>query len=377
MANFLNLIECSRCGAKLKSKGNGIYECEYCGAQFSATGKAHVGKQSDDDNDTSGAVPAYHLNNNVVPPPISQTHPSETKKKNVFPAIIGIFLVVGGMFFFGKLGFSSLFSEKDNGSRIEEKMRQYVAPYFGKISNLPADFVHHDNYSVGVVIDSLSPVYCSGFCIGIPFYNKNMETLEYESKYLNLDIESVAVSDNKNRSYDCTFDFPTYYQIEQGDVERIGTIYCDDMIMPDVRLLNVQLVFANFGTESFDLDLSIDFNDLEVIPESYRLSDYEEGGFTLFQAPNIKSEKNYILSIDQSSLSVVDNLGNVYDCEFPVDWDDQTYFSNTNYGPGDSRTGFGNVVCKPNITDYDINRVVMTYTLQDKVISLSYIIDER
>lgn len=371
MSNDLKLMNCSRCGAPLTEVEDGKYVCEYCQAQFRASKRNN---DSDKPKLTYIPSPSKASSSNFPKPPAvpkdqptHQAAPPEPVKKNkgcLTAYIIFILLCLVGLGI-NYLPNSSLL--KGPEGRIEEEMKRYATGYLGTVWDLPSDFAHHDNYSVGAVMD-VADVY--NFNIGVPVYNRDMELITNESKYQNFDISSVSVRDNKNHSYQCDVTGYSSYRIEKRDDKLVGRINCRETIQPEVRSLVVEIAFENFGTETFELDLTIDHQDISI-PASYRKGYGDKYSITL--GANTKSERKYIASIDTSSLSVVDNLGQFYQCEFD-DYHvmDGVFVSKITGG----NYGFASIDCTPLFPE-EINRLVVTFTLQDKVYTTDILIETR
>jgi len=370
VSDDLKLMICSRCGAPLIEIDDGLYECEYCQAKYRASKR---NRDSENPELIDIPSPSKHSSSDLPETPaVSKDQPAHQapppepikKKKGCLVAyLIFIMLCFIGLAVYFLPNSSILKSPEE---RIEQEMSRYSNGYFAEW-DLPSDFAHHEKYSVGAVMDKAS---VHRFNIGIPVYNRDMELITDESKYQNFDINSATVRDNKNHTYACEVYEYSYYRIEKGEDKLIGYIACDETIKPDVRSMLVEVVFENFGTETFELDLTIDEEDISI--SSHTHEGYGDN-FSITLVADIESERNYIASIDSRSLSVVDNLGQFYQCEFDDSYVIDGVFVNTITG---RNLGFASIDCTPLFPE-EINRLVVTFTLQDKVYTTDILIETR
>ncbi len=167
------------------------------------------------------------------------------------------------------------------------------------------DFIFGKNFYLSAAMKNAT---YEDFYFSVSLKNRTDIIIDADSKANNLLVDSVTVSDNTGRQYDCEFtsDVSGYEEIEPGEITRLSSIYCDGGILPEVKYLTLNLKTVNWGTFDFEMSVLPALDQLQIRYVLRRQDDE----FAVDAA--FYSDPPQFVSFYFDDITVIDSLGTVY-----------------------------------------------------------------
>jgi len=296
--------QCSRCGAPLVKRKNELF-CEYCRTSY-VLPQDYVDLSSRINQEENNSRFSDDYATDSMQSTI--TRPQSQLRERKSPVGITLLIFVGIIAIFWVLLNGS---DKKGGSSIVSENKQTELDMFSINSSAmpdeyPADFIHNQPLSIGVLIDEISH---SEFEIRIYAKNELDRIIYANNKTDQLNIASVSVEDSVGNQYLCDIDnlFTGNKKVEPDDIARVGKLDCTPGYIPsEVKYIKLNVVLTNWGAYNFQIPLDLDFNELEI---KHFLDRYDDK-FEIKTRINATIPQ-YIV-IHYEDISVIDDNGNYY-----------------------------------------------------------------
>jgi len=305
--------QCGKCGAPLIQRENELF-CDYCKTSFKLPlGFVDYFKSNEQKEENN------NLSNNPVTVSQQPTIISSQLQTQVRKTPVGlILLAIAGIFIF--LWFSIIGSGKKDISSKKDPNQQTEMQMFRMNSSAmpdeyPADFIHSEPLSIGVMLDNIS---YSEFSISIYAKNELDRTNYANLKTDQMIISTVDIEDSLGNQYSCEVNNEftgSYDEMDPEGIAKIGELNCiPGLIPPDVKYIGLKVAFTNWG--NYDFQIPIDLNIQEIRIE-YNLNRHDDS-FDI--EPVFYATIPQYIVINYKDISVIDDNGNYYPLEYCDDY---------------------------------------------------------
>lgn len=301
--------QCSKCGAPLVQRKNELF-CEYCKTSFKLPQEYidySKGDEQEEKNSLVSENPVIVSQQPTIIPPQFQPRVRKTPVGLLLLVIVGLFIFL--WFSFKGFGKKDISGTKDLNEQTELQM--YRMNSLAMPDEYPADFIHNQPLSIGVMLDRIS---YSGFSVSIFAKNELDRTIYANLKTDQMIISSIGITDSTGNQYSCEINNEftgVYDEMEPEDIAKIGQLYCTPgLIPPEVKFINLKVAFTNWGNYDFQIPLDLDFQELRI---KYYLT-RQDDSFNI--EPVFYATIPQYIVINYDDISVIDDNGIYYPLEY-------------------------------------------------------------
>jgi hypothetical protein len=305
--------QCSRCGAPLVQHRNELI-CEYCKTSYSLPQEYFDHSTDVEKEDNFSKPPTDPINTSQQSTINSPQFQQKTRKT---PVVFILVVIIGITIFLclTLMGFWKKDKVSTSDPNQETELQMYRMNSSAMPDEYPADFVHNQQLSIGVILKTIS---YTDFSINIFAENELDRTISANLKSDQMIISTVNMKDSLGNQYSCEINnefTESYQEMEPNDIARIGLLYCTPgFIPPEVKYIDMEVTFTNWGNYNFQIPLDLNFQELKI---EYNLTRNDDS-FEI--EPEIYAAIPQYIAIKYDDISVIDDNGNYYPLEYCDDY---------------------------------------------------------